>query len=289
MRKLMKKAVLFSMAIMMIIIIIHVNSLDRDIPVQYRPPYIYEDYLEIGHSTNIDTAFWADTKGIYAISDLKNVSNKIAKTPEEPRIPLEGVHKEVTLKSKAKNKIVVVDPGHGGRDFGAVYGGINEKDLNLDISLRLYELLKERGIKAYMTRTDDRLIPLEAIAEYANRLNASLFVSVHNNAMADRNFDGSITLYFPASDNPQVGLSGRRAAQIIQAELVSRLRTTDRGLQPRRDIVVLRRTNMPAVLAEIAHMTNVKDLENLKKDTFRQQAAEALYIGIIKSLNESVE
>ena len=290
-RKLIKKLVLLCMGIMMIFMIIHVNSQDGKTSVLHMPPNSYEDYLEVQQSMREEVSLREEEIFSYTVSaSLESTPAQIeVKTEEEPEVQLEGIHAEVTLNRKARNKVVVVDPGHGGRDFGAVYGGVNEKDVNLDISLRLYEILKERGIKVYMTRTEDKFVPLTAIAEYANRLNASLFVSIHNNAMADRNFDGTITLYFPTPANPQANLSGRRAAQIIQAELVNRIGTTDRGLQPRRDLHVLRRTNMPAVLAEVAHMTNAKDLQNLKKDTFRQQAAEALYIGIIKALNESVE
>ena len=209
-------------------------------------------------------------------------------TPNEPEHKPQGILSEVTLDPRAKNKIVVVDPGHGGSDPGAIYGGVTEKDLNLDISLRLYDLLKQGGVKVYMTRTDDRFVPLQTRAEFANQLDATLFVSVHNNAMADRNYDGTMMLYYPLPFNPYYNMSGRRLSQILQTELVTRLGTTDRGLRERTNLAVLRRTKMSAVIVEVAFMTNAKDLANLKTDTFRQKSAEAIYAGIVKALNESV-
>lgn len=195
----------------------------------------------------------------------------------------------VSLNPKAKNKIVVVDAGHGGRDPGAMYGGVNEKDLNLDISLRLYSMLKNAGVRVYMTRVEDTFVDLEDRAEYANMLGASLFVSVHNNAMVDPNYDGTMTLYYPSAYNSAHGISSRTLAKILHVEMVQHLGTSDKGLRSRPELAVLRKTKMPAVIAEIAFMTNRKDLENLKSDKFRQKAAEALYVGIIKALNESVE
>ena len=216
------------------------------------------------------------------------MADNAGNTPDQPGNKPQVVLSEIMLDPRAKNKIVVVDPGHGGSDPGAIYGGITEKDLNLDISLRLYELLKQGGVKVYMTRTDDRFIPLQARSEFANQLDASLFVSVHNNAMADRNYDGSMMLYYPSPFSSYHNMSGRRLSQILQTELVTRLGTTDRGLRERPNLAVLRRTKMPAVIVEVAFMTNAKDLANLKTNTFRQKSAEAIYVGIIKALNESV-
>ena len=78
--------------------------------------------------------------------------------------------------------LVVLDPGHGGGSTGASYGGVNEKDLNLSISLLAQELLEEAGARVVMTREDDRDMGLRDRAELANRLDADLFVSVHCNA-----------------------------------------------------------------------------------------------------------
>ncbi len=198
---------------------------------------------------------------------------------------------DIEIRPEIRNKIVIVDAGHGGKDPGAIYFGVNEKDLNLDISLRLYNMLKEAGIKVYMTRNDDTYLNYwEERPGIANNLNASLFVSVHNNSMPNNSeFDGTMTLYYPSAYNSYYGISSGRFAEIIQDELISALGTTDRGIRERPKLAVLNKTKMPAVLAEIAFMSNMNDMQKLKTDEFRQKAAEALFAGIIKALNESVK
>ncbi len=83
-------------------------------------------------------------------------------------------------------KTVVIDPGHGGRDNGAKWGGIAEKDLNLDVARRVEALLKERGIPVVMTRRSDAYVSLDSRAAVANRYKNSLFVSIHFNAVNNR-------------------------------------------------------------------------------------------------------
>jgi len=100
--------------------------------------------------------------------------------------------------SKVKDKLVIIDPGHGGNDPGAVYSlidtdaaQIKEKDLNLEISLMLYNLLKESGIRVELTRSEDLNLELADRVEMANSLDASLFISIHNNAAPDSSDDAA--------------------------------------------------------------------------------------------------
>jgi N-acetylmuramoyl-L-alanine amidase len=178
----------------------------------------------------------------------------------------------------------VIDAGHGGDESGAIYGGIEEKDLNLDIANRLYNLLKNKNINVYMTRTTDKDVGLYDRANMANDLNASLFLSIHNNAYySDQK--GTETLYFPAGSSIS-GVTGKDFAQTIQNKLVGALKTVNRGIVERPGLAVLNKTTMPAALAEIAFMTNSDDMANLKSDTFKQKAAEALCDAVITTLNQ---
>ncbi|TYQ16278.1 UNVERIFIED_CONTAM: N-acetylmuramoyl-L-alanine amidase [Acetivibrio alkalicellulosi] len=185
--------------------------------------------------------------------------------------------------SKA-DRLVVIDPGHGGRDPGAVHGGMTEKELNLDISLRLNELLKSKGVKTYMIREDDRYVGLYERAYIANSLNASLFLSIHNNAFHSQH-KGTETLYFPPRAG-DTGFNGKRFAEIIQHNVVTKLNTNNRRIIERPGLVVLRATKMPAALAEIAFMTNSEDMARLKSEEFRQRAAEALCDSVLQALSE---
>jgi N-acetylmuramoyl-L-alanine amidase len=176
----------------------------------------------------------------------------------------------------AADRLVVIDPGHGGSDPGAQYEGLLEKDLNLKIALKVNEILESRGVKTYMTRDDDTFIPLHTRADMANNLNASLFLSIHNNAFNSVEH-GTETLYYP-------GATGSSFARIVQDTLVSALGTKDRGIVERPNLVVLNATKMPAVIAEVAFLTNTEDRALLMDDSFIQKAAEALADAVVKAL-----
>ncbi|MGI6778323.1 MAG: N-acetylmuramoyl-L-alanine amidase [Acetivibrionales bacterium] len=180
-----------------------------------------------------------------------------------------------------RTPIVVIDAGHGGKLPGAVYSGVKEADLNLDIAKRLNNLLKEDGVKTYMTREGDYHVDLYARSGLANSVNADLFISIHNNA-GNSKTSGSMTLYYPGKG----AFTGRDFAMIVQRELSNTLGTKDLGIYSRPKLVVLRTTRMPAVIAEVAYMTNSNDMSKLKTEDFRQKAAEALKDGVIKALEE---
>jgi N-acetylmuramoyl-L-alanine amidase len=192
----------------------------------------------------------------------------------------------ITLLKKASrdDKLVVIDPGHGGLETGAVYGDCYEKDFNLDIAKRLNALLKSKGVKTYMIREDDSYVGLYERAYIANTLNATLFLSIHNNAYNTKSH-GTETLYYPTPAGA-TGFTSKRFAQIIQSRLVSKLKTKDRGIVERPNLVVLKATKMPAALAEVAFMDNSEELQKLKTEEFRQKAAEALCEAVIQALAE---
>ncbi|TYQ18375.1 UNVERIFIED_CONTAM: N-acetylmuramoyl-L-alanine amidase [Acetivibrio alkalicellulosi] len=183
--------------------------------------------------------------------------------------------------------IIVIDPGHGGEDLGASYRNMHEKDLNLDISFRLGKLLDEAGIKVVYTREEDGDVSLDRRVNIANDLDAALFISVHNNALpTNLNHRGTETLYCSPA-NPVPGkMDGRRLAVIVQRQLVTALKTVDNGIIHRPNLVVLRKTKMPAVIAEIAYMSNASDRALLGQDQFKQKAAQALADAVLEALEE---
>lgn len=178
------------------------------------------------------------------------------------------------------SKLVVLDPGHGGSDPGAVIGSYLEKTYNLDIALRTEAILKSKGINVAMTRTTDVFVGLEERANFANERNASLFVSIHNNSMPT-GYKGTMMLYYPTSSK------GKAYAQVFLNNFVRDLKTNNLGLSPRGELVVLRKTTMPAVLAEIACMSDPNDMALLNTSEFIQKAAESLANSIIQILNSN--
>lgn len=184
--------------------------------------------------------------------------------------------------SAATAKLVVLDPGHGGSDPGAVFGPkdeYEEKKYNLDIALRCQAILKGKGVNVAMTRTTDKYVSLEDRTIIANDLNATLFVSIHNNSMP-KGYKGSMTLYYPTS------YKGKDYARIMQNNLIEDLNTNNIGIKGDA-LYVLKYTKMPAVLAEIACMSDNNDLMLLNNDAFIQKAAESLARSIIEILQIS--
>jgi len=183
------------------------------------------------------------------------------------------------ITNNQKSKIIVVDAGHGGKDPGAIFGSIQEKSLNLDIAKRLRKLLVAEGYQVIMTRSTDEFIELTERADIANRNNADLFISVHNNSMPD-NYRGTMTLYSTRDVNNE--FSSKDLAETIQKNMEKSLASGSIGARERTDLVVLNKTTMPAIIAEVACMSNNQELNLLKTAQFRQAAAQGICNAILE-------
>lgn len=175
-------------------------------------------------------------------------------------------------------KVVVIDPGHGGRQNGAISpSGVIEKEVNLEIAKNLYELLTSEGAFVIMTRTEDKEVTLEDRVSIANLNRADIFVSIHNNALpSNPAIRGTETYYHTPFS--------KSLAAAIQKRLTEEIKLPDRGIKVA-GFVVIKKTNMPAVLVEVAYLTNPED-ENLLKDTeFKKKTA----LGIFKGIKEYFE
>ena len=255
--------------------------------------------------TGIRTSQYASTPAVTrVVMDLtKTISYQIKQSQDKKTLtilfnsasPLTPPVDMPSLSTKAKDKLVVIDAGHGGSDSGAV-GKVDdqivlmEKDVTLDIAKRVNVLLESAGVKTAMSRDTDVLIPLMDIPKNANNLNADLFLSVHCNAVDGApEACGTESLYFNDTVDPKYGISGMRFAEITQAQIVSELNTSDRGIVQRPNLVVLKYTNMPAIIAETAFITNESDRALLSSDMYKDKFAEALARAVILALNESVQ
>ncbi len=248
------------------------------------------DCIDISKNSGAQTTDFtinAKTRLSYNISSVDNVNQIIVNASNTSNVVASRGGRDVD--PAVLGKVVVIDPGHGGSETGAVYPSRNpqlaEKDINLDIAKRLYNLLKSAGINAYLTRTDDTYVGLNERSELANKLNASLFVSVHNND-GDSWEKGTMTLFYPSNYNHSFGITSERVAQILQNEMLGSLGTVDRGVWKRPNLAVLNSSKMPAVLAEVAYISDSNDRQNLMSDSFKNKAAAALCTGIIKALGE---
>ncbi len=172
---------------------------------------------------------------------------------------------------------VCVDAGHGGSDPGAVGRvpfEIEERSVNLAVAERLEAALEGRGHRVVMTRRQDRTLSLRARADFANRLAAELFVSVHANAGASPYAEGMEVYHFPGSG------AGQHAAHEIRWQLAMRCPDhRDRGVKEA-NFSVLRRTWMPAVLVECEFLTHPRQLAFLADPDNQRRVAEAIATGI---------
>ena len=175
---------------------------------------------------------------------------------------------------------VVIDPGHGGPDPGAVgIRGLRETDVVLDVSLQVARLLQARGVNVVMTRTSDVDVDLPPRVALANRVGADAFVSIHANAlsMARPDVNGVETFYFS-------GGQSLRLARALQAQMMSvSPGSPDRGVKAGR-FFVIRRTVMPASLVEMGFVTGAFDAPRLADPSHRRRLAMALATGILQFL-----
>ena len=183
----------------------------------------------------------------------------------------------------ALNKKIVIDAGHGGTEIGATYGGIYEKNINLAIAKVVQRELEKQGVKVYMTRTTDVTTTLAYRANLANSINADLFVSVHNNAMPNKSTVNGTEVLYPSSTVVKNGISAYSLATKLQKTVSSLLGTYDKGIINRNNLYVLNHTNMPAVIVEVAYMTNPSDLAKLKNNELLEKAGKAIAQGILES------
>lgn len=217
-----------------------------------------------------------------------------------------------------KLREVVIDPGHGGKDPGAIgVMGIKEKTIVLDVAQRLKKLLEAAGVKVTMTRRDDTFIPLPERTEIASRSKADLFISIHANSSPARSVHGveayclkdlgtlekneaqrqaNHKLMFKNLSMKKGSLnlediladmlythkqSVSPALAVNLADQVAQMaKTQDRGDKQAR-FFVLRNTLIPAILVEIGFVTNSREGRSLKTDDYRQKIAEGLARGLL--------
>lgn len=192
--------------------------------------------------------------------------------------------------------VVVLDPGHGGKDSGAMCGTVMEKDLTLDVALRAEILLRAAGFATVLTRTDDRYLSLAERAELGNDEKNSLFVSIHFND-GERAAATGVETFFAArqaaprpllfswlpfwqqAESPALAARSENLAHFIQAALVERTQAVNRGIKSQQ-FYVIANVRHPAALLEGGFLTNEADMTKLATSEYRQQIALAIGDGV---------
>ena len=191
--------------------------------------------------------------------------------------------------------VVVLDPGHGGQDSGAVCGTMLEKDLTLEVALRAELLLRAAGLKTVLTRDSDRYVSLAERASLGNREDNSLFISIHFNDSGRENASGVETYYalkqsarpgvlawlpfLERSEAVPLTAQSQSLASYLQAALVARTSAADRGIKAGQ-FYVIANIRHPAVLVEGGFLTNKSDVTKLGTVEYRQHLAAAISDGV---------
>lgn len=179
--------------------------------------------------------------------------------------------------ARKTRSVVMIDPGHGGRDPGAIgIGGLRESDVVLPISKRVAAILEQNGVQAVLTRDSDYFVSLQGRVDLAERANADLFVSIHANAisMSRPDVNGLETYYHE---------SGQGLARSIHNSVIQNVTIRDRQVRRAR-FYVLRRNTMPSVLVEVGFVTGAEDAAKLRTTAYQNQMADAIARGILQHL-----
>ena len=198
-----------------------------------------------------------------------------------------GVDEEIKELTGLKDKVIVIDAGHGGNDAGAIGPtGVMEKSVTLRVALELEKLLENEGAVVIMTRTTDRTVSpkgskasdieeLQARCDVANSAKADIFISIHADSFTNPAAKGSTGYYYAKGETDR----GRRLADAIRRGLCEQIKTPSRGTKPC-NFYVVRHTDMPATLLELAFISNPEEEKLLDSEEGVKKAAQGILDGI---------
>jgi len=203
---------------------------------------------------------------------------------------LYGVHKSnetvETFSAPISKKVITIDAGHGGWDPGMLQGGIEEKNLNLSIALKLQKYLEQSGSVVLMTRAEDAALgerkkdDMRERVTIANEMKSDILVSVHQNYYPSESAKGAQVFYFENSEQ------SKDLADFIQKEFVSFLDTENkRETKESSTYYLLKKTKTPSVIVECGFLSNPSDLKNITNEEYQEKIAWAIYKGILNYFN----
>ena len=209
---------------------------------------------------------------------------KVATKQEQEELPLAiKSKKKFRTGDGIKGKIITLDPGHGGSDPGAIgASGLKEKQITLEIGMRLKELLEKEGAKVYMTRTTDKDVysanasdraELQARVNVAEKNNSDLFISLHINSSVNKNVGGFSSYYYPKTDYDL------KIAQAIQNKFAKNFGVDNLGVR-QANFYVVKRCSMPATLLEMCFISNPKEEKLMKGKWFQKKTARLIVEGV---------
>jgi glucan-binding YG repeat protein len=183
------------------------------------------------------------------------------------------------ISKELEGKIIVLDPGHGGYDSGALAQGVLEKDINLQVGLKLADFLKKSGANVYMTRSTDVFVSLDERVAFSNAKNPDAFISIHVNSAGSSSAIGIET--YRNSTGGVLPEESYKLATDIQSELIKSTGAVSRGVKDA-DFKVLRGNTAPSVLVEMGFISNYNERVNLTSYSYQNKVMNGMYNGLVK-------
>ena len=215
------------------------------------------------------------------INKTDNVKIEQSVDSKALKITITRGHQDNTVidKPSRKNPIkgkIVLDAGHGGTDYGAIREGINEKDITLEIVQRIDAILRSKGYKVALVRSDDTFVSLEDRVSFSESQESEIFVSVHVNSAVSNDPCGIETHWYHDHS--------KSLAEMIHKHMIKEIPSSkDRGLFKSK-FYVINHTTVPAVLCEIGFLSNPEERNEIITDSRKQRTAKAIAEGIIEYL-----
>lgn len=237
------------------------------------------------------TSFVLYVLAVVSLISLNSCSHKI----DVPEYQPQPISKPIAIRElppkkpqSQEKKLIVIDAGHGGTDFGTeakIKPSFKEKNLNLVTARFLKDYLEQMGYRTLMTRNEDSFVPLDKRAIFANSRNADLFVSVHYNSAPSAKAEGIEVFYYRNDSNKARVLASETLAETVLKHLIDVTEAKSRGAK-HGNLAVLRKTTMPAILAESGFFSNEKELQKLRDPAYIKSIAWAIAQGIQAYLNK---
>ena len=240
------------------------NSFFDNAKIDLMPKIGLKLTIPIEQNAMLNTYLGADGRSL----KIKIKQVQVKKKPE-PTIIFNPT--TTTKYSSSNKKRVVLDAGHGGTDTGAIGGGINEKDITLDVAKRVEKLLKQKGYEVKMTRVDDTFVSLQKRVEISEAYTPDIFVSIHVNSSVKPEITGVETHYYHQES--------MLLAQTVHSSFASAVHSPNRGLFKSK-FYVINHTTSPAILVEIGFISNSDERTALTGESRKQATAKSIADGI---------
>lgn len=205
-----------------------------------------------------------------------------------PKHPFFQSEQETSAKSQMKppllvqNFSIMIDPGHGGHDIGTQSISkprYQEKSLNLVTAKFVRDFLQQLGYQVVMTREDDKFVSLDKRAKIANDYKPVIFLSIHYNSAPSAEAEGIEVFFYQSKEDKERTIKSKRLAQTVLKHIVGETKAKSRGVK-HGNFLVIRETNMPAILVEGGFVTNEAEMQNLKDPTYLKRLAWGIVRGI---------